>query len=620
MLMLAPGATPRWERFQERRYSEDEISADPLLSRWARVARAGVRADADPHPIAPANAPAPPELDAALELDSPFGAFGAAMAAAGFSALLCDAIGVIRRQHTGGALQPKLSATRLVEGAWWGEQARGTNAIGTAIVERAPVAVLGAAHFERSNHGLCCYAAPLHDPRGDLVGVLDATGPAEMAHPALEAAVLGATAAVEAWLAAHSYRALTPGGLDALRRRLAATDGTAFVLERSGRVRLCNADGRRLLGEGDRLGDDFARRLGLPLLAAGTRVVGGMRVEVEPIGEHDTPWSAVVRISRARTPTRRKPPEVAIDDPFRDIVGSDPAITHARERARRFAPSQLPVLLLAETGTGKELFARAIHGASDRRRGPFVAVNCGALTGSLLESELFGYAAGAFTGARASGHDGKLAAADGGTLFLDELAEMSAGAQALLLRFLEDGSYYRVGDHHERRADVRVVGATCRDLTAAVLSGSFRSDLYYRIHGVAIRLAPLRERRDLDELIDALLGRIAVRYGAAGQPRISAAARRALSQHGWPGNVRELRTALEHAWVLAGEHECIEPEHLPLEPTRAPGNDTREAAERAATAGALIAAGGNLSEAARRLGVSRSTLYRLLDRHGLRSD
>jgi transcriptional regulator of acetoin/glycerol metabolism len=617
MLTLTAPPVPVWERFHEHRFSDAEISADPLLSRWDRSARRGVRGDADGVPIA-GSTEACAQLDRVLGPGSPYAAFGAAMAAAGLSALVCDAAGVVLRRHADLSLQSTLLATRLVEGATWSEDARGTNAIGTAIVERVPVTVLGAAHYERTNHALCCYAAPLHDPSGMLVGVLDASGPVAMAHPSLQAAVLGTSAAIEAMLASERYDAAVPGGLAALRRRLARCEGAVFVLEVTGRVRLANEAARRMLGAREHLQRALVRRFGLPTIEAGTRLAKGMRIEVEPIGPSAAPWAAIVHVSPQRT-TARKPAPSTDGGAFAPIVGSDPAIVHARARSQQFARSQLPVLLLAETGTGKEMFARAIHRASPRADRPFVAVNCGALTGSLLESELFGYAAGAFTGARASGHDGKIAAADGGTLFLDEVAEMSPAAQALVLRFLEDGTYYPVGDTREHRADVRIVAATCRDLSALVLSGGFRSDLFYRIRGVAIRLAPLRERRDIDELSEALLLKIAARYGDDTPPTLGTAARRRLAEHPWPGNVRELRTALEHAYVLAGSGGVIEPEHLPCDEPVGEATSSRAAAEREATVRALEATGGNLSATARRLGVSRSTLYRLLERHGLRA-
>jgi transcriptional regulator with PAS, ATPase and Fis domain len=309
-----------------------------------------------------------------------------------------------------------------------------------------------------------------------------------------------------------------------------------------------------------------------------------------------------------------------VPEAFAPIVGSDPAIVAARDHAARFAHSDLPVLVLAETGAGKEIFARAIHAASSRASGPFVAVNCGALTGTLLESELFGYGPGAFTGAAASGRTGKLAAADGGTLFLDEVGELSPSAQTMLLRFLEDGTFYRVGEAAERHADVRLIAATSRDLPALATRHQFRSDLYFRMRGVVLRLPPLRDRNDRGELARALLERIARLRGLPKPLGLSRAALAWIDKHDWPGNVRELRSALDYAVVLAGDAPRVELWHLPVDETDAPAEsgDLRAQAERAALLRALSQAQGNLSVAARSLGVARSTLYRMLERHGLR--
>jgi transcriptional regulator of acetoin/glycerol metabolism len=318
---------------------------------------------------------------------------------------------------------------------------------------------------------------------------------------------------------------------------------------------------------------------------------------------------------------------------FARLVGDDPVLVESRRRAARFARTGLPVLLLAETGTGKDLMARAIHAASDRAAGPFVALNCGALPETLLESELFGYAPGAFTGARARGSEGKLGAASGGTLFLDEIAEMSPGLQATLLRVLEDGSYSRVGDARELRSSFRLVCATCKDLPRLVARGDFRSDLFYRIQGVELTLPPLRERRDLRLLAQGLLGDVARELGVAPR-RLSEGAARELESRPWPGNVRELKTALRYAQVMAEDGATIERGDLPplsalswsapLAST-APSTSTRAAApgRRAAEAEgealrrALDDTGGNLTATARALGVARSTLYRMMERHGL---
>jgi len=292
--------------------------------------------------------------------------------------------------------------------------------------------------------------------------------------------------------------------------------------------------------------------------------------------------------------------------------------------ARRVAPSPLPVMLLAETGSGKELFAQAIHRASGRADRPFVAINCGAIAPGLLESELFGHAPGAFTGADRRGRSGLLHAADKGTLFLDEVAEMAPSMQAALLRFLETGAYQRVGEVQPSRADVRVVCATCRDLPALVARGVFRQDLYYRLKGALIRLPSLRERDDLLPMARHLLARLAAPRPA---PALSPDTERRLRGHGWPGNVRELRMALSVALVMS-EGDTIEdwqlpediaaaPDPTPSSQVRPPSSSPLTRAESEQVRRALAEAGGNVSAAAARLGVARSTLYRMMRRHGL---
>lgn len=320
------------------------------------------------------------------------------------------------------------------------------------------------------------------------------------------------------------------------------------------------------------------------------------------------------------------------EEPFVRIVGSDPMLVDACQRAAQFAPSPLPILLLAETGTGKELMARAIHRSSDRARGPFVVVNCGAMPETLLASELFGYAPGAFTGARESGNGGRIGAAQGGTLFLDEIAEMSPALQAMLLRVLEDGSYSRVGEPRERRSDFRLVSATCRDLPKLVREGTFRKDLFYRIQGVTLNLPAVRARADVKELATSLFADLAAELGLRkGSASLHASAVDEIGRRPWPGNVRELKMALQYALVASAgragsmpSSRVVRAEHLPplqgaLEITttaKEPSSGLRDA-EHDALRKALARAGGNMAQAARELGVARSTLYRMLKKHGL---
>jgi DNA-binding NtrC family response regulator len=309
-----------------------------------------------------------------------------------------------------------------------------------------------------------------------------------------------------------------------------------------------------------------------------------------------------------------------------EILGSSPAMTGVREMIARVAPINSTVLITGETGTGKELVARAIHRNSARAKNPFIAINCAAVTETILESELFGHERGAFTGADKA-RAGLFEAAHEGTLFLDEVAEMSPAAQAKLLRVLADGEIQRVGSTVTRRVDVRVLAATHRNLQEQVQQGRFREDLYYRLAVLPIHLPPLRDRKeDMEELCQMLTIRIAAEIKTSPR-RLSAAARQKLAEYDFPGNVRELKNLLERALIL-GQGTELQPEDFPLQPRSAAAHttygeltieelalqlpvhlDLRETLmglERALILRALTSADGVQAEAARRLGVSRS--------------
>jgi two-component system response regulator AtoC len=307
------------------------------------------------------------------------------------------------------------------------------------------------------------------------------------------------------------------------------------------------------------------------------------------------------------------------------IVGRSPQLAVAIALADKVAPHPSTVLITGESGTGKELVARHIHRQSPRATAPFVAVNCGAIPEALLESELFGHAKGAFTGA-SSDRDGLFADADGGTLFLDELGELPLALQVKLLRALQEGEVRRVGDNASRRVDVRVVAATSRDLEADVADGRFRADLYYRVNVVRIHLPPLRERaEDVPELVRHFIDRFNTRLGLR-VTGASAAAMRALIDYPWPGNVRELENTVERAMVLA-DHDRIDVAQLPAlttasAPAPAPLTDPSlmdlsvkrrtDALERVLIREALARTQGNRTRAARLLDLShRALLYKI---------
>jgi DNA-binding NtrC family response regulator/cytochrome c-type biogenesis protein CcmH/NrfG len=308
------------------------------------------------------------------------------------------------------------------------------------------------------------------------------------------------------------------------------------------------------------------------------------------------------------------------------LLGASQAMRDVNDLVARAAASQANVLLLGPNGTGKELAARAIHRLSARATGPFVAVNCAALPETLLESELFGYEKGAFTGAVAA-RRGRFELASGGTLFLDEIGDLQPSLQVKLLRAVQEKAFERVGGNETLRSDFRLIAATNRDLRRDVLEGRFREDLFYRLFVFPIQLPPLRERpEDVPLLAEHFLRQAAARAGKKFQ-RLSAAARSRLLAHPWPGNVRELENCIERAVALHdGEQleanhlqfDALHPDALQLAEAPARGGSLAEA-ERQAIALALRQAGHRVADAARALGMSRATLYRKIEQHGLKS-
>ncbi|MFZ5642608.1 MAG: sigma 54-interacting transcriptional regulator [Bacillota bacterium] len=311
---------------------------------------------------------------------------------------------------------------------------------------------------------------------------------------------------------------------------------------------------------------------------------------------------------------------------FDHIMGNDSAFMNLKEIARRVARTNSTVLIRGESGTGKELFAHAMYTESGRKGGPFIKVNCAAVPENLLESELFGYREGAFTGAKKGGQIGKFELAHKGVIFLDEIGDMSLNMQAKLLRVLQEKEIERLGDNKPRQVDVRVIAATNRNLEEMITRNEFRSDLYYRINVVTLTIPPLREREgDLDLLTGHFLDKFNKQFGMR-VDGVDDASRRLLLNHRWPGNVRELENVVERAFnILDGN--IIKKEHLPLYIQNAKkhckiyqGALPRliEEIEREALLEALESCGGNKVQAAERLGISRAGLYKKMNRYGIK--
>ncbi|MBX2803749.1 MAG: sigma-54-dependent Fis family transcriptional regulator [Myxococcales bacterium] len=533
--------------------------------------------------------------------------------------VFADVDGVVLHRRCRGWIAELADTTQIIDGSIWDEGRKGTNAIGTGLVEQRPIAVHGEAHYASRYHAFTCYAAPVFDLRGELLGVLDATSVADRRESLGWLAVLAATQELERLVRSTMSAGTGLLPLPAVERLLARFPGPAALLGPRGNVRAASEQAQSTQ-HGLRDIRSCWRQIRQAVSAGSSELSleGGGTLHLEPFTDADGQLLEVAVFWDGSAPRR----SVAVTRPgatdsFAPFFSSDPTLVDLCARARSLAATELPLTLLSETGTGKELLAQAIHDASDRASGPFVPLNCGAIAPGLLESELFGYAPGAFTGAAPGGRAGWLAEADGGTLFLDEVADMPPRLQVALLRFLDSGTYHRVGEQRLRRADVRVVAATSRDLSSMVAAGEFRPDLYYRICAAVLKLPPLRERADLLEFAERLLDEVCTEAGVQ-RVELSPEAARAVVAFRWPGNVRQLRYALMHAVAMCGSEGEIGPRHLPeFIGETTPEGSSREDATRRALMKALRLEGWNIAAAARTLGVARSTVYRMMERLGV---
>ncbi len=527
----------------------------------------------------------------------------------------------------------------IAPGGGWHEHASGTNAIGTAIALASPVQVHAIEHFCEGVKEWTCSAALVREPGGtDLLGVVDISGPDDTFNAHSLALAMSTANQIEAILRGREAR-------DRIRLLQCCNEEAAdwrqdalIVLDSKGRVVSTN---RNAAGVLRRQGIHADLGAGRPLGAAGFERTRRAGLSLPRWIDED--WLHPVSVEGRQlgllvvVPDRAGHTRVASTAPrpaergvaprylaFDRIVGESEAIRAAVKRARKLATGAMPVLLLGETGVGKDEFARAIHDTSPLASGPFVEVNCGALGKDLIGSELFGHVEGAFTGARRGGRAGRFEAADGGTLLLDEIGELPLELQPQLLRVLQDGVVTRLGENLGRQVRVRILSATNRDLRADVMAGRFREDLYYRLASTTLPLPPLRARqRDTSLLAEHFIEQLHARHGGE-RKTMSAELLDALNRHLWPGNIRELRNVMEAMWFLSESRE-LTLEDLSLDASatealpRAPSATGLKALERAAIEDALACHGGNLCRVARELGIARSTLYQKLEYYGLRA-
>ena len=550
------------------------------------------------------------------------------LSGAGHAVLLTDARGVILNCVTAPSERKIFERAGLWLGADWSEACEGTNGIGTCLVERQSLTIHRDEHFRGRHTGLTCSASPVFDPHGELLAVLDVSSAREavsrqsqfhtMALVNLSAKMIESCYFLRHfehhWLLRFHLQAESVG---LFSEGLLAFDG-------EGRMCAVNQSALNLLGQmrGGLLGQPvealFECTLDQLLGRASANATASWPLRTRD-GRH---LFAALRGQPRSVPVPVPPQPVVAAKPERllGICLGDSALQSDFRKALRVFERDVPLLVNGETGSGKEAFAKAVHQASQRADKAFVALNCAAIPESLIESELFGYRGGSFTGARKEGMRGKLQQADGGTLFLDEIGDMPLALQTRLLRVLEDRLVVRLGGEPQA-VNVRVISATHRDLLQRVQAGSFREDLYYRLNGLEIGLPPLRERSDKPQLLDFLLAQ------EAGEQTITldAGARQALLAFAWPGNVRQLRTVLRTLVALCdgaliGVDDLppmIRPASLTTPAADVPPLSLLEDAERLALLKVLTQQRWHMTLVAERLGVSRNTLYRKLRKHGI---
>lgn len=559
--------------------------------------------------------------------------------------ILTDASGVIVHSLGDDDFLEKADRVALRPGVTWSEQSKGTNAIGTAIAEKVPALVHADQHFLAANHFLTCSAAPITDHQGNVVGVLDVSGDQRSFHKHTMGLVRMSALMIENQLFSATFEdaitlhfharpefigtlmegiaSFTPGGrfLSANRSGLFQLGLTFATLQMHtfsslfgipvsalfdhyrtaapGLLNLCMHSGVRVYG-----------RAQLRLASGGHALNGG-----DDFGKLPAPAPAL-SVNAAAQAARRL-------SGLRYLNTGDPQLELVIEKVNKVLGRDIPILIMGETGTGKELLAQAIHNDSPRSMGPFVAVNCASIPETLIESELFGYEDGAFTGARRKGAIGRILQANGGTLFLDEIGDMPVGLQARLLRVLQERMVTPLGSAKSITVNVELICATNHNLRERIAQGLFREDLYYRLNGLVVKLPPLRDRTDLDVVVKKILGTEApgTRYTMA--PEVM----RLFHQHKWPGNFRQLTNLLRTAVIMAGDEHEISMRHMPddflddigvAEAQKSAVNTDKliaaganlEEMEHTVILKSLEAHGGNVSATARALGVSRNTIYR----------
>lgn len=560
-----------------------------------------------------------------------------------FFAILTDEDGCILSVIGDEVILSEAFSLKMIPGAYMDEKNIGTNAMSIAVSEKVPVQVSGEEHYIKAYHRWTCSASPIRDCEGNVVGCLDLTGYSEAVHSHTLGMVVAAVDAIERMLKIDKCseelsisRKYTDTIIDSIPMGIITSD-----LE--GNIKAANSHASEMFGYAIR----EMKRMEIGQLFDGWEVVKNVicsksafsdeevfvnarrnklqfNLSAYPILDNNDNIIDVVyvfsEVKKVRKLANKIMGRQAIYT-FDKIIGNNDKFLSTIELSKKIADSKSTILISGESGTGKEVFAQSIHNYSNRKDEPFIAINCGAIPKNLIESELFGYEEGAFTGAKRSGHPGKFEVADGGTIFLDEIGEMPLDMQTRLLRVIEESTVSRIGGTNEILVDVRIIAATNKNLIEEVEKGNFRKDLFYRLNVLPIKLPSLRERKeDIKLLIEYFMRRISKKLNKK-MVKISEKQMEQLMQYPWPGNVRELENFIE----LIINTEGI-PEHFGCSDNRLQTVQyidheyedlSLDKMEKRYIIKALRKHHGNITLSAKELSIGRNTLYRKIEKYNI---
>lgn len=555
----------------------------------------------------------------------------------GFSLFLSDKDGYIIDVIGDERIMDKAEKLNFVKGALWTEEAVGTNAIGTAIFLNKPVQTIGAEHYGKHQHSWTCSAAPIHDEEGNLIGCINMSGDYNEAHIHTLGIVISAAQYIQKQLALSVSYNLLNITFDSV------TEGM-IVLDENLNIKRINDRACSILGIsiGEALKTDIRKLVKNinfnDLMNSEGKSYNNLELDFHiknniikciinavPMQAGNKSVGIVITFREAQYVHRlvNKMVGYKASYKFGDFITENNRMKDIIKYAEKAAKSDCNILIEGESGTGKEVIAQSIHNSSKRYFGPFVAVNCASIPRELVESELFGYDRGAFTGASKEGHPGKFELADGGTIFLDEIGELPLDIQSKLLRVLDNNRISRVGGTYEKQLDVRVICATNRDLKEEIKNRSFREDLFYRLNVVNIKTIPLRDRKDdIEAITYNFISKLNLKNENK-EKRLNSDYINHLKAYEWPGNVRELRNVVERDYYLSESVDILSPTQLEKsillnsEEAEEQGVITMQVLERENIEKALQCCKGNIVAAAKQLNISRATMYRKIKKYNI---